>query len=308
MNFTTIDRILSKHHREMKNNQVSERDLIEWAGEALDFMKVYEIQEQAVAFLMVENWEADIPANFQMILQVAKNNFWTEDINDRCACMEVLNEDLSGEDNFITPVPLDCQGNIIDNINVAYFRPYWSEAWDYTSFIGSNTYRKHFTPIRLASNTFFNSIVCSEKQEVPYCDGCNDSYTIVGGVDKKLRFSFKDGFIALSYVRTMLDKETGLPLIPDDITFISAIEYYIKWKIKESDLFDNRDGAAGTVQYFEQRWLKYVRQAKNYAMMPKSIDDYQDLMEQSHNMIPRTDRYYSYFGNLNSMGTLKYRR
>ena len=62
--------------------------------------------------------------------------------------------------------------------------------------------------------------------------------------------------------------------------------------------WNNREGAAGLVQDYERKWLKYARQAKNFMKMPKGIDQHQNLLEQSHKLIPRKRTYYGYFGSL----------
>lgn len=307
MNFTTIDRIFSKLNRELKDPEVSERDIIEYVGEALEHLQVQETQEQAVAFLEVKNFETEIPKGFQMVLQVAKNNYWSEDLTDKCSCLDAIEEEISGVET-ITPVQLDCQGNFVDELNVAYFRPYWNVAWGYSEFTSAELYQSQFSPVRLANNTFFNSLVCQEKNEIP-CTGnnCHETYTIIGTEEKKLRFSFQTGLIALAYLKTALDIETGLPLIPDEISHTTAITYYVKWKLQEYKAFNNRDGAIGMMQYFEKQWLKYVKQAKNNAKMPKTLDDYQDLLEQSHHLVPDKSKYYGFFGNLGNIESLNYK-
>lgn len=54
-----------------------------------------------------------------------------------------------------------------------------------------------------------------------------DEYTLVGD---KIRTSFKEGSIAISYYRQKVDEETGYPLIPDDYSIITAITMYITMK------------------------------------------------------------------------------
>ena len=87
-------------------------------------------------------------------------------------------------------------------------------------------------------------------------------------------------------------------MIPDDISFTNAITYYIKWKISERNRWNGVDGAKFEAEDAEKHWLKYMRQAVNKAKMPNTIDDYQDIMEQSLHLIPRTRLYYGFFGNL----------
>lgn len=302
MQFTTMDRILANINRDLKGIDVNESDIIEWAGEALDFLQMPEIQEEAVAFLKVQNHEVELPEGLQMVLQIAKYNKDEEEV-DKCneeLPEENINEYLIDESNDCC-TPDGCNKNIdmvnflMGTIDTSY-RPYFDMQWQYIPWTTSHYYKENFAPVRLANNTLFNTIVCKEKNL--YQESCQDEYTIVGITDKKFRFSFKEGYVAVSYVKTAIDEETGYPLIPDNIRHISAISYYIKWKAAEVQSWNRREGFVGLAQSAEQHWLKYVKQAKNYTKMPKSVDQFQNLLEQSHYLIPRHDRYYKYFGNL----------
>lgn len=289
MEYITVDRIFSKLHRDLKGIDFNESDVIEMIGEALDFLKIKGNQEEAVSFLNVKDYHAELPCGFQMVLQIARNNYYTPE-NNLKICPEptiteeevaVINRDCCSDEipeSTHTPVPY--------NLN-----------WSYQSFTNSPYYKALFTPVRLSNNTFFNSLVCKEFDESPY-HSCDDEYTIVGHTERRLRFSFKEGRIALSFLKTILDPETGYPLIPDQVSYITAITYYIKWKIAESHQWSGRQGFAGLAEASERRWLKYVSQAKNYTFMPKTLDDYQDLLEMSHRLIPSHRRYYGYFGKM----------
>jgi len=303
MQYTTVDRIFSKIYRDLDGLERSEADLIEWVGEALDFLKVEGNQEEVVAFMEVKDFHADLPCGFQMALQLAKNVNWTPD-NKLETCLNTTPvEDEEGTpielDCFTgLPVPLSCDGKPLTDYDVAYYRPFYDLKWEYQPFTGSSYYQNNFTPIRLSNNTFFNSLVCREGDESIY-NSCTDEYTIVGTAERRFRFSFKEGQVALSYLKTVVDEETGYPMVPDQISYISAIVYYLKWKIAEQHQWSGRQGFAGLATDSERKWMHYVKQAKNWTMMPKSIDDYQDLLEQSHRLIPNHRRYYGYFGKLN---------
>ena len=70
---------------------------------------------------------------------------------------------------------------------------------------------------------FLGSLVAEETSTGLY-NSSSDEYTIAGGFpNMNLRFSFKEGQIALAYLRTVIDPETQYPVIPDDIKFITAI-------------------------------------------------------------------------------------
>lgn len=297
MNLVSLDRILSKYHRETGDTDTPEDSLIEWIGEAMDFLQVYGTQEQAVAFMEVKDYQTCLPLGFQSVLQIARDNQWapcvTEETNNTCPC-DVVEE---AEEIVNTGVPVDCNGKIIGEYDLAYYRPYFDMKYFYNSWTNSSYYRKRFTPVRLSNHTFFNNLVCQEKNDRMIYASCRDEYDIIPG-NSGIRFSFKEGLVAIAYLKTALDEETGYPLIPDQISLITAISYYLKWKVSEKDMFSRREGSVTTTQYNQKEWLKYVKQAKNYFKMPKTIDDYQDLLDMSHQMIPRNKRSLGFFGNL----------
>lgn len=275
LQFTTVDRIFSKLHRELKGTDLNETDVIEWIGEALDHLKVSESQEQSVKFIEVSNHHAEVPRGFQMVLQIARDNDYEDarwDLEDI-----VVNESTPQETELVI---------------------------DYTTWIESPVYKNRFTPVRLANNSLFNTLVCKEK--VTDFTNCEDEYTIVGDMEKRLRFSFSDGRVAIAYLKTAMDQETGYPLVPDEISYITAITYYIKWKIAEWYQWNRREGFDSMTQDNERKWKAYARQAKNKAKMPKSLDDYQDLLEQTHYLVPKHRKYYGFFGNLSREQNLNF--
>ncbi len=306
MNYTTVDRIFSKFTRELKGTDFNESDVIEMIGEALEFLKVEQVQEQAVAFIEVKNHEASMPDGFQMVLQVARNNYWEKEKDDCTPCKTLKKiqdepeQEVSEDDcDFCktTVLMTDCNGFIINSGDIVDYRPQFDMKLYYDYWTHSNYYKRNFSPVRLANNTFYNTIVCKQRVD-DGCRDCTDEYTIVGTVDKKLRFSFKDGQIALSYLKNAIDENTGYPLVPDQISYITAITYYIKWKLAEWYVWNGRAGYANIAEKSQERWEHYVKQAKNFAKIPKSIDDYQDLLEQSFYLIPNHKKYYGYFGSI----------
>lgn len=297
MQFTSVDRILAKLERELRGTEISETDVIEWVGEALGFLEMPEIQEQSVAFIKVSNYEADMPRGFQAILQVAKYDKQEEEIQ----CYVDLPEIDVDEVDFSTPECCSGEGlvdMILGNLDTS-IRPYFDMQFRYETWTVAPYYKQHFTPIRLAESTYFNSVVCEEKDMYyPPCGG--EEYTIVGTTEKKLRFSFKEGYIALAYYKNALDKETGYPLIPDNVRHLTAINYYIRWKVAEMLSWNSREGFAKLAETNERHWLKYVKQAKNWTKMPKTVDDLQNILENTHHFLPRVNRYYSNFGHIKS--------
>lgn len=305
LRYTTVDRVLSKFHRDLRGTSINESDAIEWIGEALGFLKVQQIQEEAVAFLEVENHETTVPSYFNMVIQIARKKNWVKD--EKCGV--VPKKVLESIDSCVHKTACNCNNDyyddkckkksVCDDYNVHVDEEYKQDKfnfnWSYKMWRNTEWYKKDFTPVKLSNHTFFNSLVCKESDKDLY-HGCIDEYTIVGTFDKKLRFSFKDGLIALSYLRTAVDEKTGYPLIPDNESYMSAITYYLKWKIAEWYQWNGRDGFQQLPYDLERKWLKYVRQAKNYMKMPKSLDDYQSILEQTYSL-PNLYKYKNFFGN-----------
>lgn len=301
--FTKIDSILSKYHRDFRGLGIEEGDAIEWIGEALGFIKQIGASEEAVAFLEVKNHHAQIPNGLHFIIQTARYNHWSPDTYE-CTPKTIIEEltptvtsgcDSCNEGWTSNLVPIDCDGEIMGDYEVAYYRPFFDLRFEYDMWRTSSYREQKFTPIRLADNTFFNSIVCREEDMSIY-SSCRDEYTVV---QDNLRFSFKEGFIALSYVRQKLDEATGYPMVPDDESAKAAITYYMTWKIKQREwIVTNREGSKLQAESMEQHWLKYKRQFSAKTKMPQGIDDLQDLMEQSTYLIPRRRDYYGFFGKL----------
>lgn len=299
--YTTVDRILAKLSREIKNLDISEDDLIEMIGEAMDFMRMYNTSEQAVVFIRVKDHIAKLPKGLQSILQVAMYSGTLDPIKEPDAvCGEII-EEITEEATENRPEKRCC---VIDEcgtrVQIIETPPHWQwlfTKYDFPHWATHDYYKSSWTPIRLSNHTFFNSIVCQEKDMSIY-KSCKEEYTIAIGLEPVIKTSFKDGMIAISYLSTLLDPDTGYPLILDDIRVITAISYYVKWKIAERNAWNNERGFITHAERAEARWLKYVKQAKNYIKMPKTIDEYQSLLEETHNIIPNINKYYGYFGTV----------
>lgn len=293
-NYTTVDRIFAKLSRELPNEILNEGDTIEWLGEAMDYLKMPELQEEAVAFVKVENFEAIVPDHLHLVTQVARFN--GDSLYEEKTCTEesTIEEEipeLTCED--LTDEKVNCMFNALGGS----FRPYFDMQWQYIPWASSYSRKNHFSPVRLANHSLFNTIVCKEKSS-PYEESCEDEYTIIGTFEKKFRFSFKEGYVAVAFIRSALDKDTGYPLVPDNTRHINAISYYIRWKIAETKCWNGRENFCNIAQDEERKWNKYIGQATSYSKMPKTLDQYQNLLEETHSMIPRHKRYYNYFGNL----------
>jgi hypothetical protein len=289
--FTSVERILSKFNRDFRGIAIQEDDAIEWIGEALGFMEYPTALESCVTLLPVRNHEAVIPQHLKYVVQIVKSNrsVHIEDIR-------ILEEEIPVEEEpgctdcggFVSNlVPVDSQGFLIGDYDVAYYRPLFDNA-------RPEVRELKFSPVKLSNHTFFDSVVCQLPGMEELYSSCVDEYTIN---QNKLRFSFKNGYVAVAYLKVPTD-ERDYPMVPDDVVASTAITYYLGWKVKEMECWNHREGACQLAEKAERKWNEYVLEFNNNTAMPSSVDDYQDMMVSTKYIVPRENTYYGYFGAL----------
>ena len=303
--YIPLDSILAKFGRDFRGLDVNEIDAIEWIAEALGFIKNVSTSEHKVFFLEVKNYHVDLPIGLHYITQIARNNQWQQSKEDINCCLISTASFLAEEDTTLLSQcqevirqTEDCHGNLSCQDEPVYYRPLLDLQYEYTDWLYSRTRKALYTPVRLSNHSFFDTLVCKEPQmeNLYHESNCKDEYTIVGN---QIRFSFQSGFVAVAFTRSFLDEKTGYPLIPDDEAARAAITYYLTWKFKEREGYLHREGSLLLAREAEQRWLKYVKQFKNKTKMPRSLDEYINLMEQGRKLLFPTKAHYSFFGNLN---------
>lgn len=207
--------------------------------------------------------------------------------------------------NTYVPIPIDCFGEPIDEMSLAYYRPYFDLQYEYSPWTGSSVYKDCFSPVRLATHTFFDTLVSMENNyDGIYHNGISDEYTIVN--KKTLKFSFPEGQIALAYTRTALDKETKWPLMPDNASYLNACIYFNIWKLMEKEFYGNREGAENRMKTAEAQWIWYCGQAGGDALMIKGEDEHQNFLDGRNYMLPRLNRYSGFFGKLGTPENRKF--
>jgi len=321
--YISLDRIFAKLSRDLPIDSINESDVVEWAGEALEAIGAVSMYEQAVAFVEVKNHQCAMPSGMHSIIQIARNHcFSAECITEYKFCpatvaSEVVTEEVVGL-NPCTCVEnpcscngpkvdytlLDCNGTPITGYDIAYYRPYFDLQYEYYNWNRSSLYGSCYAPVRLSNNTFMNSVVLDVCTQDPLYAQAEDEYTIVNG--DTLRFSFCDGSVAIAYLRQVLDPETGYPMIPDEFSYVTAITKYITLRMMERDFYANREGSQSRVQKAESDWHWYCKQASNLAMMPKGIDQWQNILEQRYQLLPKLRNYYNFFGNMSKFENRKW--
>lgn len=304
-NFTTLDRVLSKLYRDLGLEEISETDVIEWVGEAMEFMTTSSVLEEAVSLVEIKNHQGDLPFGLINIIQVARDNVFQYE--NACDIKEKEKEvDDTFKKHVKQTVRTFSECTECNETTTTVTENFWSFGMpinDMEKFLSNVRYKERYTPVRLSNHSFFNTLVCQEDATI--YKSCIDEYTLVS--NNKIRTSFKEGFLLISYYRIMLDCETGYPYIPDDAIAVNAITYYVTWKYMQKLWYMGREGYADKVQYSEERWLKYCQQYKSSQIMPETIDEHQNILEATFEFIPDRKKYYSFFKTLGREQRLNFR-
>jgi hypothetical protein len=298
MKQTKIDIIFSKLSRDL-GITINEEEIIEWTGDALGLLRVSPMLSERVCFGQVKNFKMCLPSNFLYLRMIARHRhchhfdyWWRNTLT--IECNDSGDEGTVSWSTYLYPD----HGYDITAAELA------DGVFPYGSFISSSCFRNNWTPIRLSEHVFFNGLHYPRHYHEPELEGLYgsniDEYKIVGDENRVLQFNFERGIVAIAYLAVAIDEGTGYPLIPDDERTIEAICYYIKWKIAQRNLFSGSYSEfkfnQAKSQEMERLWIQYSRAAKNNAVMPKTLDEYQNRMDNWLNIIPNYYKYYSYFG------------
>ena len=151
--------------------------------------------------------------------------------------------------------------------------------------------RKNYRVFRHTTDSFHMS---DNKQ-----DSFDLTYKIQGNV---IFTSIKEGTIEIAYNAFAVDSE-GYPMVPDNSSFISALEFYIKKK-KFNILFDEGKINQAVWNQVCQDYAWAVAQAQSDLIRP-TIDQIQSITNSLNTLIPRVSEHKSGFVNDGSAEMIK---
>ena len=299
--YTTVNRIFSKLSRDLGIDDFSEKDAIEQAGEALEAIDAVTMLEECVEFIEVKNHSILLPKFTNSIIQIAEHNGDYSDttpstiVESLCEQSGSLPNECGCDVETSKYIPVDASGHPIFDEDVYEWQPNINVQAEYINWSSCELYKNTWTPVRLADHTFFNSVVCKEPDSDKLYSNSRSEYTIVG--DSTVRFSFQTGYVAVSYNRQKLD-ENMHPMIPDHFAYVTAVTKYITFMMMQRMWYMGREGYEKRMNKAEADWQWYCKQAGNRGLMPKGIDQYQNMLDQSQYMLPRMFRYNQFFKDL----------
>lgn len=310
LNYTTVNRIFSKLSRDLGRDDFSESDAVEWTGEALEAIDAVTMLEECVELIEVKNHMVQLPKFTNSIVMIAEHNGDYIDTTPAIIVDSLCENDGSGAvppdcacDTAKNYIPVDATGYPIFDDDVYEWQPYINVQAEYVNWSTCSEFQNNWTPVRLANHAFFNSIVCKEIDSDKLYNNSMSEYTIIG--EKGIRFSFQTGYVAISYLRQKLD-ENMYPMIPDHFAYTTAITKYITMKLMERMWYSGREGYGDKVKKAEADWQWYCKQAGNRAIMPKGIDQFQNMLDQSQYLLPRMFRYNQFFKDMSRPESRKF--
>lgn len=107
--------------------------------------------------------------------------------------------------------------------------------------------------------------------------------------------SFKDGNLDISYKSLPVDNE-GFPLLPDEPTFLRALELYIK-KQWFTILFDMNKISPAVLQNTQQEYAFAAGACNNTFIIP-SVSEMEAIKNMWNQLIPRTNEFKNGFKSL----------
>lgn len=296
--YTSISRIISKFKRDLDSAKITISDTIEWTGEALEFIESG-VYQNAVAFLTVENHEAKIPNGLVQIKEVLFDSEYSE--ADGCIKIEDSESEVEVPNRFDNPLCIDSCGNPINSDTISYSNPYIQKAYGdaLRLLTGPKNHNKgcssRFLKMRATNSNMFDGLFCYKE-----LGPTTKEYKVKeNGI---LEFSFESGQVAISYLYHPID-EKGYPLIPDNISYTTAIVAYINYKITQGDFYNYVAGSQSRYIKAEQDWHWYCKQSSNLSLMPNEelLGEINDIWRKSTAPSP-----YGYFGYLHPIHKNKF--
>lgn len=139
-----------------------------------------------------------------------------------------------------------------------------------------------------------NNIIYGTKQESPNETGFSGDlvYTINSNY---IKLNVPEGYLMLAYTSIPLDSD-GYPLVPDDISFLDALYWYVTMKL----LYPKwAEGRIRDAVYYDARssWNFYRKQAYGNALMPNS-DQLTAIKNTWNRLVPELNEENTFFSTL----------
>ena len=253
-----LESVLKDTYMMLKDTDINEDIIMEFAIRGMEHMAVYQTYEKAVCVLRVENSQAPYPTGMYGVEGV----------------MYKLHVNPQDEEFFATSNT---------NVDLSYDKTY-------SEFVLNNKcvewkiidFRMHrfstcgWQYLSVSNNTFDRSVLCDTSLNLHASCG---QWFIPDNTNNRFITSFDEGFIAVAYYR-FPQNEKGQFLIPDHPLYNEALDAYVLCKVSERHWHMSIQGGESKYKHYLAKWEELSAAATGELMMP-SLPDYINMDKQN---------------------------
>ena len=253
-----LESVLKDTYMLLKDTDISEDLVMEFAVRGMEHMVVYQTYEKAVCILRVENSQVAYPHGMLGIEGV----------------MYKAQMDKQDEQFFAT-----------SNLNVAfeYDKVYGElkltskcEEYHIVDFRMQRFGNCGWKYLSLSNNSWDRSILCDTSANLHSSCG---QWFIPDNTNSRFITSFDKGWIAVAYYRFPMN-EAGQFLVPDHPLYNEALDTYVLYKISQRQWHMSVQGAETRYKHYLDKWEELAAAAVGELMMP-SLPDYINIDKQN---------------------------
>lgn len=260
--YTSIKTVIAKvlTDLDIKEGDHKINDMIEWSGEALEKIGAFQYFDVKVTgannspYLELTDYQTKLPLDCHNVLQVTyatSNGGVTTPMRYSTGIFEYSKNMVEADVNT------DYLFTDSDLVKLC------EDVYSLTYAEALNKINTEPTTKQLLTNMLLTKASANSTSSYQDLNPRSYTYVINGGY---IKTNMRDGFLCVAYQSIPLDVD-GYPLIPDSISFIEAVYWYITMKLKFPEWMDGR--LRDAVYYrIENKWNYYRKQAYGEAMMP----------------------------------------
>jgi hypothetical protein len=291
--YTSVKRVISKVFTDLDLQEGEHRitDMVEWAGEALEKIGAFPSFINKVTgkdtnpLLIVSGYQCKLPCDFHRMIQISFSS--TENgafYPMRYATGSFDHGNILTEANATVPEE-NLESNLI-TLAMSLYNLTYVEALE----------KINTEPITRSNlNGILNAMgTATNGGNVDSVTNTTTDYTYLI-TNNYIKTNQESGYIMMAYQAIPLDKE-GFPMIPDDVSFMEAIYWYITTKLLYPQW---KQGSVRDAVYYDARrsWNFYCKQAYGNALMPNA-DQLESIKNTWLRLIPEINEHATGFSTL----------
>lgn len=295
--YVSINAILYDLSTMVPEDQINKVNMREWAYRGLKGIPTNQIYQNKVTILRVIDHKFILPKDLKYIYQMA----WKQ------TTAQMLDQALETIQKSIRQLPSDTSDSLTTPGVEAYYENggYFDDS-TLSRQVLSLYFEKNrlgWLPLRLSTNSFALALHCG--YSLPTCPECQHEYTI--DTDMIGTTTLKEGCILISYLCYPKDDDGDL-LIPDDPDLKEAIFNYVMYRYWLVKVISSEAANRAAKQESIDHWNRYkllAGAAAGNLNMP-TLDQLENLRKQSNRLVPRAERYDSFFINLSNPESIRF--